>query len=140
MKHWIAALFVLFFCQICALGQILSYGYSGQETGQPRTREYREALKTALSGRFAAAAASFSGTRKELNEAMRLSIRERKASLDTLIRETEALSPLAVLSRGYSVTTDADGRIIRNRGDATPGQEIVTRLMDGELRSIVKEG
>ena len=102
--------------------------------------EYREALKTALSGRFAAAAASFSGTRKELNEAMRLSIRERKASLDTLIRETEALSPLAVLSRGYSVTTDADGRIIRNRGDATPGQEIVTRLMDGELRSIVKEG
>ena len=102
--------------------------------------EYREALKTALSGRFAAAAVSFSGTRKELNEAMRLSIRERKASLDTLIRETEALSPLAVLSRGYSVTTDADGRIIRSRGDATPGQEIVTRLMDGELRSIVKEG
>ena len=52
MKHWIAALFVLFFCQICALGQILSYGYSGQETGQPRTREYREALRLYEKGMF----------------------------------------------------------------------------------------
>ena len=52
MKHWIAALVVLFFCQICVFGQILSYGYSGQETGQPRTREYREALRLYEKGMF----------------------------------------------------------------------------------------
>ena len=54
-------------------------------------------------------------------------------------REVEALSPLSILSRGYSVTRKEDGTIIRKRGDAAPGEIIRTYLVDGCIMSTVKE-
>jgi exodeoxyribonuclease VII large subunit len=48
----------------------------------------------------------------------------------------ESLSPLAVLARGYSVTTRAaDGTIIRTSHDVQPGDLIRTRLTDGTFTS-----
>ena len=63
------------------------------------------------------------GVRKHL-EARRRHL----AALDDRLR---ALSPLAVLGRGYSLTTDADGRVLRRADDAVPGQLLLTRLADG---------
>ena len=77
---------------------------------------------------------------EDARNAVRLKLKERRALLLSLEKETEALSPLSILSRGYSVTTDRKGRILRRAEDAAPGDEITTRLMDGEIRSIVKEG
>jgi exodeoxyribonuclease VII large subunit len=48
----------------------------------------------------------------------------------------DTLSPLAVLNRGYSITT-ADERILSDAADVTPGSEIVTRLARGRLTSTV---
>jgi exodeoxyribonuclease VII large subunit len=42
-----------------------------------------------------------------------------------------ALSPLAVLGRGYSLTYDADGRLVRAADDVRPGAALRTRLADG---------
>jgi len=50
----------------------------------------------------------------------------------------ENLSPLAVLARGYSVTTDAAGQILKSAADVETGQLIHTRLAAGSLVSRVE--
>jgi exodeoxyribonuclease VII large subunit len=51
----------------------------------------------------------------------------------------ESLSPLAVLARGFSVTTrERDGRLVRDAGEVQSGEDIRTRLASGEIVSRVK--
>lgn len=51
----------------------------------------------------------------------------------------EALSPLAILARGYSLTHRAiDGRLIRDAAELAPGEELRTRLARGEVVSRVE--
>lgn len=50
----------------------------------------------------------------------------------------ESLSPLAVLRRGYSLTEDVEGRRVHSAEQLAEGQEIVTRLTDGRIRSRVE--
>jgi exodeoxyribonuclease VII large subunit len=49
----------------------------------------------------------------------------------------QALSPTAVLQRGYALVFNAEGRLLRRAEDAHAGEEILTRLGKGELRSRV---
>ena len=51
----------------------------------------------------------------------------------------ESLSPLAVLARGYSLTTRADGRMIGDALSVRPSDHIVTVLRSGRLASVVTE-
>ncbi len=59
-------------------------------------------------------------------------------SLASAERELAAVSPLAVLARGYSVTFDAAGNAVRKAADLAPGDTIQTRLPDGSVRSVVE--
>lgn len=59
---------------------------------------------------------------------------------DRLARNTatvEALSPLRVLVRGYSLTQFADGRVVRNAFDAAVGDQINITLASGKLGATV---
>lgn len=58
--------------------------------------------------------------------------------VEGLARQLSALGPQHVLARGYSVTFIEGGAILRHVSDAREGQPIVTRLAEGELRSIVQ--
>jgi exodeoxyribonuclease VII large subunit len=49
----------------------------------------------------------------------------------------QALSPTAVLQRGYALVFNTDGRLLRSADEAHAGEEIRTRLGKGELRSRV---
>lgn len=49
----------------------------------------------------------------------------------------EALSPVAVLSRGYALIYAADGTLLRSAGDVAPGQTIQARLGHGALEAQV---
>jgi len=50
----------------------------------------------------------------------------------------EALSPLAVLRRGYSITRlAASGRILRQASEVICGDQLITRLAEGEIISTV---
>jgi exodeoxyribonuclease VII large subunit len=42
------------------------------------------------------------------------------------------------LERGYSLTLDADGRLVRSAASLAPGNEIVTRFADGSARARVE--
>jgi exodeoxyribonuclease VII large subunit len=51
----------------------------------------------------------------------------------------ESLSPLAVLSRGYSVTQrTSDGRLLTDANSASTGELITTRLARGVLTSRIE--
>lgn len=59
--------------------------------------------------------------------------------LEALDARIRALDPQRALARGWSITTTADGRVVRSRGDVAPGDRLVTRLADGEVRSTVDD-
>jgi exodeoxyribonuclease VII large subunit len=47
-------------------------------------------------------------------------------------------NPLTILQRGYSITRDASGRIVRDAGSLAAGSEISVRLARGELSATVR--
>nr|WP_319553709.1 exodeoxyribonuclease VII large subunit [uncultured Vibrio sp.] len=49
----------------------------------------------------------------------------------------EAVSPLATLKRGYSITQTEQGKVITQAEDVKTGDRLVTRLANGEIRSTV---
>jgi exodeoxyribonuclease VII large subunit len=50
----------------------------------------------------------------------------------------KALNPYGVLNRGYSLTSKADGSIVRSIKDVASGDEVKTRLKDGIIHSKVE--
>ena len=65
-------------------------------------------------------------------------IRERRASLDQLSAQLEALSPNNVLNRGYSLTVDKQGNPIANCDAVGSGDTITTWLAAGKISSQVE--
>ncbi len=60
-----------------------------------------------------------------------------RAALDREARRLTALNPTAVLQRGYSITWDADGRVLTEAGALRPGAILRTRLARGLVESEV---
>ena len=54
------------------------------------------------------------------------------------VAHLEAVSPLATLARGYSVTTASDGQLLRKARQVKSGDTLTTRLADGLVESEVK--
>jgi exodeoxyribonuclease VII large subunit len=63
----------------------------------------------------------------------------RRHSLEALTSKLDALSPLKVLDRGYSLARDAEGRVVRSCEGLAPGQPITVTLHDGNLRTRIEE-
>jgi exodeoxyribonuclease VII large subunit len=60
--------------------------------------------------------------------------RNRLVQFDSLLKER---SPLTVLNRGYSITRDAQGRIVRDAAQVAVGDDLSIRLARGELGASV---
>jgi exodeoxyribonuclease VII large subunit len=60
----------------------------------------------------------------------------RLAQVEAILKER---SPLAILQRGYSITRDAAGKIVRDAEAIALGADISIRLARGELRAIVRD-
>ncbi len=67
-------------------------------------------------------------------------LRQKFSELETQMAKLEALSPLAILRRGYSLTSTSDGRLIKEKSQIKIGARIRTRIthaiIDSEIRSI----
>ena len=66
-------------------------------------------------------------------------LRQQTDRVHALAGRLHALSPLAVLERGYSITFDPQGRILKSARQVQLGDLIETRLHEGRLRSRVEE-
>ncbi len=62
----------------------------------------------------------------------------RRSQLNALHARLHALSPLAVLDRGYALVLDAQGGLIHSVKQAEPGETVQTRLSDGTFTSRVE--
>jgi exodeoxyribonuclease VII large subunit len=74
-----------------------------------------------------------------LNRAQRDHLRGFRDRETSLARHLTALSPLAVLSRGYALVYDDRGVLIKDTENIAEGQSILTRLARGRLRSRVTQ-
>ncbi|WP_436856720.1 exodeoxyribonuclease VII large subunit [Citrobacter tructae] len=54
------------------------------------------------------------------------------------VTHLEAVSPLSTLARGYSVTSSADGKVLKKTKQVQPGDTLTTRVSDGWVESEVK--
>ncbi len=63
----------------------------------------------------------------------------RRRRLDALSRHLVALDPVAILSRGYALLTDADsGQLVTSVSQAHAGRELKARVKDGVFRATVR--
>ncbi len=75
---------------------------------------------------------------RDMDLAMDQKLEAAKNTLQQHAQVLEALSPLGVLARGYSLTVDAEtGKLITSVEEIAPGQTIKTKLATGEIRSTV---
>jgi exodeoxyribonuclease VII large subunit len=72
-------------------------------------------------------------------EAFQRQLQSRRERLLRLAEMLRVLSPDQTLQRGYTLTTDATGRILRSSSDAPAGSALVTRFRDGKIRSVVEQ-
>ena len=75
---------------------------------------------------------------KTMERSMQADVQIRQAKLSELSRGLEAVSPLNTLSRGYSITYNADMKVICQSDDVKIGSEITSRLKKGSIVSTVK--
>ena len=63
--------------------------------------------------------------------------KEKRSSLLALSSTLEAVSPLAVLNRGYSILTTKRGKVVTSEKEVAVGEELTAKLKEGEIRTKV---
>lgn len=115
------------------------------ETGRPQIAWARKRERLGwLAARLRAAVSdridreSLAGLAAALERAVGAEIRARRTRLEGMASHLEALSPRQVLERGFSITTDERGRVVRSCRAVKPGGVIHTHVADGTIRSRVE--
>jgi len=75
---------------------------------------------------------------RRLASAIQRQLEARQARLHSAARALSAVSPLAVLGRGYAIAQDEQGQIVRRAQDTQPGQLLKLKLGEGCLSVEVK--
>lgn len=70
--------------------------------------------------------------------AMELQVERSQQRLAATAASLDALSPLKVLARGYSLTTDSEGVLVSSVVPVETGQTLQTQLTDGTITSLVQ--
>ena len=76
---------------------------------------------------------------KEMKTALSHKVDTDTQLLSARKREIEALSPLSVLKRGYSLVTDEEGRVVRDKNQVKEGESLKIRVENGTIRTIVQK-
>lgn len=76
---------------------------------------------------------------RRLHRSMEQQVKLVSEQCRTYFKQLESLSPLNVLSRGYSLTEKVDGTVLKSVNDVGNGDLIRVRLTDGEVQAKVQE-
>lgn len=72
-----------------------------------------------------------------LKQAASLALRGFGERIEARSQMLKLLGPESVLARGFSYTTDAEGRVIMDASEVKPGNELTTRVARGTVKSTV---
>ena len=75
---------------------------------------------------------------RQAEKSYRLELTNKSKALAELCAKLDAMSPLSVLSRGYSIA-EADSKALRSIKDMKIGREFTLKLADGQCGCVVKE-
>lgn len=106
-----------------------------------KIRELQQRVDTYFNRFSAAAPQKKLQSQKELlkqyqlrfEQLMKISIERRHARMRQLASVLDALSPLKVLDRGYSMVRDADDKVIRSVKEVSVGAPLKLKVADGEI-------
>jgi exodeoxyribonuclease VII large subunit len=92
-----------------------------------------------ITARIATTHRRLQGVDQRLHRTSMEIINMRETRLDRASARLEALSPLAVLSRGYAIVYTADGTLLRSATETSAGQTIRARLEHGTFEAEVTQ-
>ena len=102
-------------------------------------REQQALRAQAPAARLAAWSRRLGAAGRDLARAARAKRGRAGARLAEAVARLDALSPLAVLSRGYAlVRREDDGRVVRHAAEAPPGTRLRVRVAEAELAAVVE--
>jgi exodeoxyribonuclease VII large subunit len=81
---------------------------------------------------------SIEGLEQRILTSFKTAFDRRRQRLERIADHLRLLSPDATLKRGYSITLNGDGRLIRSKSEVKSGDRMFTRLSDGEIPSVVE--
>ncbi|MFO0613995.1 MAG: exodeoxyribonuclease VII large subunit [Polyangiaceae bacterium] len=87
-----------------------------------------------------AARADLAGFEARIPRAMASRIALDRRTFERLAARLDALSPLAVLGRGYAIAERTDGRVVRSASEVEPGMHVTVRVADGRFDTRVVDG
>lgn len=79
------------------------------------------------------------GFKKTIDGTIASLVELNQQKVDSLNKHLNAVNPLGVLNRGYSITLGAEGKAIKSIDEVKPGQKLKTYVNDGIIVSEVKE-
>jgi exodeoxyribonuclease VII large subunit len=71
--------------------------------------------------------------------AIRATLLRQRSRLDQVQHQLKALSPVAILERGYALVFDSSGNLVKNLAQVEPGHEISARLAHGTFTARVEK-
>lgn len=69
--------------------------------------------------------------------ALRAALVRRATEIESVEKHLTAVAPVRVLERGFSITLDARGKLVRRIGEVRTGDRLRTRVSDGSIESTV---
>src|SRR5438477_2824872 len=114
---------------------------------QTLEKQYRRLEVAAAAVRHYDVRRMLAGIRRELDSrvaglaaAARTVLLQQRGRLNQLAGQIEALSPLAILDRGYALVFDSSGVLLKDAARVKAGDEISARLAKGSVTATVKRG
>ena len=100
-----------------------------------RTEELIERMRLAQLRKIDSLKTGFSYHEKKLRDMPGVLLERRRGKLQSLSGQLDALSPLRVLARGFSVVTDAQNKIITDSVDLQTGDAVTLRFAQGTAKA-----
>lgn len=100
-----------------------------------RTEELIERMRLAQLRKIDSLKTGFSYHEKKLRDMPGVLLDRRRGKLQSLSGQLDALSPLRVLARGFSVVTDAQNKIITDSADLQTGDAVTLRFAQGTAKA-----
>ncbi len=98
-----------------------------------------ERLGSAMSRRLSQEEMTLQRRRERLPLAFDAAMNVKQRTFGAMVSRLDAMSPLKVLSRGYSITVNSRGEAVKSAKELSPGDHITIRLHAGKVKAQVEE-